>query len=105
MSAVLNPVSSIKPAHMLVSVLGRIESARSFDGRTFTKLTCPAADAYSKPQVVEVRSSRRLGQRGEEITVSCQLGGYNRKAFESKDRETGEITRVVPVDHTLDLVE
>jgi hypothetical protein len=94
---------AVKSMQVLVS--GRIEASRRFDGRTLTHVLTPAPDAYSRPQLLEIRSTRRLGDKGEEITVTCQLGGYQRKAFQTTDKETGERVTVVPVDHTLDLIE
>ena len=95
--------ATIKP--MQVAVMGRVESVRSHEGTRFTQILCPAADAYCRPQVVEVRSKQPIGPKGDEVRVLCQLGGYTRKAFEFKDKSTGEITKVVPVDMTLDALE
>ncbi|AWY68326.1 single-stranded DNA-binding protein [Burkholderia thailandensis] len=90
---------------MQVVVRGRIEAQRSFDGVRYTRITTPAADQYSRPQVVEVRGKQKLGERGDEVTVICMLGGFQRKAYQFKDKDTGEIVNVVPVDMTLDMVE
>lgn len=90
---------------MEVTIRGRIEATRLHDKTRYTKITTPSPDAYSRPQTVEIRSRAVLGQRGEEVTVLAKLGGYSRKPFKSTDKETGEITLVTPVDHTLDLVE
>lgn len=90
---------------MRVLVAGRIENSRSHDGTRYTHVMTPAADAYSRPQLLEIRSKQKLGDKGEEITVSCTLGGYQRKAYQAKDKNTGEINTVVPVEHTLDLIE
>lgn len=94
---------TIKP--MQVLIMGRVESVRSHDGTRYTQILCPAADAYSRPQVVEVRSKQPIGPKGDEVRVVCQLGGYSRKPFEFKDKSTGEITKVVPVDMTLDALQ
>lgn len=94
---------SAKAMHVVVA--GRIEGSKTYEGKRYTQVMTPAADAYSRPQLVEVRSKARLGDKGEEITCSCVLGGFQRKAYETKDKQTGEIIKVVPVEHTLDLVE
>lgn len=94
---------TIKP--MQVMIRGRVEASRNHEGTRFTRITTPAADAYSRPQVIEIRSRSPLGPKGEEVTVLAQLGGYTRKPFEFKNKDTGEIEKVVPVDHTLDAVE
>lgn len=90
---------------MQVMVKGRIETSRSHEGKRYTHVMTPAADAYSRPQLLEVRSKAKFGEKGEEVSVSCVLGGYQRKAYQAKDKNTGEIVTVVPVEHTLDLVE
>lgn len=90
---------------MQVIVAGRIEGSKTFDGKRYTQILTPAQDAYSRPQLVEVRSKAKLGDKGEEVSAQCLLGGFQRKPYEVKDKNTGEIVKVVPVEHTLDLVE
>jgi hypothetical protein len=92
-----------KPMHVLIS--GRVEGSKSHEGKRYTQIITPAADAYSRPQMVEVRSKSRFGEKGEEVSITCTLGGYQRKPYQAKDKNTGEIVTVVPIDHTLDLVE
>lgn len=108
------PVTDISKSHtkkenaihaMRVLVVGRIESSRSHEGKRYTQVMTPAADAYSRPQLLEIRSKAKFGDKGEEVSVSCLLGGYQRKAYQAKDKNTGEIVIVVPVEHTLDLIE
>ena len=105
MSALPNTITPIKPVPMHVMVVGRIDASRSHDGTRYTRVLTPAPDAYSRPQTVEIRSKQKLGDRGEEISVTAKLGGYTRKPFRSVDKETGETTMVTPVDLTLDAVE
>ncbi len=90
---------------MVVLVQGRIEGSKTYEGKRYTQVITPAADAYSRPQLVEIRSKGRLGEKGEEVACQCTLGGFQRKAYETKDKSSGEIIKVVPVEHTLDLVE
>lgn len=99
------PAAAAKLSPMQVVIRGRIEAISRFDGKTKTRVLTPAADAYSRPQTVDIRSERKIGERGEEITVSCKLGGYTRKAFRVTDKDTGETSMVTPVDHTLDAIE
>jgi hypothetical protein len=102
----IQPMPTARPLPaMQVLVTGRVDAVRRYDGKTSTRLTTPAADSYSRPQVVEVRSKQTLGRAGEEISVVCKVGGYTRKAFKVADQETGEIRSITPVDHTLDAVE
>jgi hypothetical protein len=90
---------------MQVVVSGRIEGSKTYEGKRYTQVMTPAADAYSRPQLVEIRSKARLGEKGEEMSCQCLLGGFQRKPYETKDKQTGEIVKVVPVEHTLDLIE
>lgn len=105
----LNPlqINQVRPANrpMVVTVTGRIEEVQKYEGTYSTRLVTPAADQYSKPQIVKIRSKTRIGSREEIITVNCVLGGYTRKAFRATDKETGEQVSVTPVDMTLDLVD
>ena len=93
----------VKAMHVVVA--GRIETSKLYEGKRYTQVMTPAADAYSRPQLVEVRSKGKLGEKAEEITIQCVLGGFQRKAYETKDKQSGEIVKVVPVEHTLDLCE
>ena len=93
------------PVPMRVLVVGRVESSRSYEGKRYTHVLTPAPDAYSRPQLLEIRSKGKLGDKGDEVSISCILGGFQRKSYQAKDQKTGEITTVVPVEMTLDLVE
>lgn len=106
MSAVLenNKPKSVA-RFMQVTVKGKIEAARRHENKHYTRLITPAPDAYTRPQVVEIRSGTKLGVRDDEITVDCTLGGYVRKAYRATDKETGETSMITPVDMTLDAVE
>lgn len=95
--------SSVKSMHVVV--IGRIEGSKAYEGKRYTQVMTPAADAYSRPQLVEIRSKARLGEKGDEISCQCLLGGFQRKAYETKDKQTGEVVKVIPVEHTLDLCE
>lgn len=103
--ATISPAQGTSRTPMQVLVKGRIEATRRYENNRFTRIVTPAPDPYSRPQTVEVRSKQQLGQKGEEVAVLAQLGGYTRKPFKSTDKETGEITSVTPVDLTLDAVE
>ena len=86
-------------------VRGRVEETRRHGNTSYTRILCPAADEYSRPQTMEIRSKVRLGQKGDTITQLCIVGGYTRKPFRATDKETGETAMVTPVDHTVDAVE
>lgn len=85
--------------------VGRVESSKFHDGVHYTQVLTPAADAYSRPQLLEVRGKKRLGQKGEEVNFFATVGGYRRKSYQVKDKQTGELVTVEPVEHTLDVVE
>jgi len=95
--------SSMRP--MEVTITGRIEEVQRYEGTYNTRIICPAADEFSQPQNVKVRSKTRIGSKEEMVTITARLGGYKRKPFKATDKETGEIATVVPVDMTLDLVD
>lgn len=108
MSAVaenIKPMPSTKQRLMEVTIKGKIDAARRHENKHYTRLITPAADAYSRPQIVEIRSDSKLGQRDDEITVTCRLGGYTRKPYRATDKDTGETSMVTPVDLTLDIAE
>ena len=83
----------------------RIERQRRYEGNIYSQVITPAADAYSRPQLCEIRSKKKLGDTGEEIAVHVTLGGFARKAYQVTDKETGERVTITPIDHTLDAVE
>ena len=63
------------------------------DGPFFVSLVkMPAADKFSSPSTVEIVSPRELGKRGEEVSVTCRVGGYPRTYVTrpSKDNPDGE---------------
>ena len=101
--ATVKPVASAQ--YLRVSIRGKIIRSRRFEEHIHTAIMCPAKDEFSKPQVVEVRSRRKIGEREDIITVECDLGGFERKAFQMRDAETGEVLRIIPVNHTLDVIE
>lgn len=106
MNAPATPIASpAKAIPMQVLVVGRIDAVRRHEKTTYTRVTTPAPDPYSRPQTVEVRSKQRFGQPGDEVAQLATLGGYARKPFRSTDKETGETTMVTPIDMTLDAVE
>lgn len=95
--------SSVKPLSVVVA--GKVTRVRRHEQHTYTTIICPARDEYSRPSVVEIRSKARFAERDETTRVSCELGGYEGKAYQVTDRETGERKSLVPVNLFLDLVE
>lgn len=106
MSAIPNtPSPSARQVPMQVLVAGRIEGSSRYDGKTTSRIICPAPDPYSRPSIVEVRSKSSIGSIGDEVSALGRLGGYARKAQRVTDKDTGEIKTFVPVDMTVDLIE
>jgi hypothetical protein len=90
---------------MEVLIKGKIDNRRRYESSWFTRFITPAADAYSRPSTIEIRSKNKLGDVGEEMTVICKLGGYTRKPYKVTDKESGEMTTITPVDMTLEAIE
>jgi hypothetical protein len=89
---------------MRVVIVGRVVASRSFDGGRVTTIVTPAADSYSHPSTVDVRSKQQLGQKGEEVRVTCSLRGFQRR-FQYTDSKTGEVKRGDRCEHNLEAVE
>jgi len=68
----------IQSANNMAIIKGRIDTVRMHDGRHMHVVLLPAADEFSKPQAVEVRSNRRLGEPGSDLQCRGQLMGFTR---------------------------
>lgn len=90
---------------MQVLVKGRLVLARRHENKIYSHVLIAAADQWSSPGTVEIRSTSPLGAKGEDVEALCLLGGFRRKPFAATDKQTGVITKVIPVDNTLDLIE
>jgi hypothetical protein len=97
------PMNGVRP--LLVSVAGKVTRVRRYEKHFYTTVICPAKDEYSKPSVVEIRSKARFSDTDEKVSVQAELGGYEGKAYQVTDRETGERKSLTPVNLFLDLVE
>lgn len=104
-SATVAPRSASKQKARQVLIEGKVLAVRRHEQFFYTRIICPAADAYSRPQIVEIRSSKRFSDRDEETAVTAMLGGYEGKAYTVTDRETGERRSLTPVNLHLDLIE
>lgn len=99
------PSISSKNNHLSVSIAGKIVRSRRHDKFVYTTVICPSKDQYSRPSVVEIRSKSRFGDVDDEIKVAVELGGYESRSYHYVDKETGEKRSLIPVNHTLDLIE
>lgn len=95
--------NDVKP--MVVRVVGKVTRVRRYEKNFFTTVICPAKDEYSKPQVVEIRSNARFADTEDKCDVTAEVGGYEGRAYQVTDRETGERKNLIPVNLYLDLVE
>ncbi len=90
---------------MEVTIVGKALRVRRYEQFFYTAIICPAADLYSKPSVIEVRSKARFCDKDEEVKVTAKIGGYEGKPYAVTDKETGERRQLVPVNLFLDAVE
>lgn len=69
----------------------------------YVRLVLPAPDAYTSPQTVELESSQRLGEPGEDWSGYVHIGGY-RNEYDARDEE-GEKTHIKSARNVLRVVE
>ncbi|EHB2846372.1 DNA-binding protein G5P [Salmonella enterica subsp. enterica serovar Derby] len=87
------------------TVTGKIKRFNNSGGFYYTTIVSPAADAYSFPPVIRIKSKKPLGRIGDEITdVHCRITGYER-SFPYTDKQTGEQSKGYNVDMLLELLE
>ena len=96
-------VRGVKPRQTYL--VGRVEQVELVNNVRYTTIICPANDQYSSPEIITIRSKRPLGAKGDEIRQLCHVGGFRGRAFETKDKDTGEIRKVRQVQHTIDAIE
>jgi hypothetical protein len=72
-----------------VVVEGKIVSQRRHENRQYTVIRCAAADEYSHPSTLEVRSAQRLGDVDEVVKLEVRVSGTLR-SFAYTDKNTGE---------------
>jgi len=76
---------------LLVRICGRVDHVKAGTSKGkpsfLTLVKTPAADPFSSPSTVEIRSAARLGSVGEEVELFCNLKGYSQSGVSEK---TGE---------------
>lgn len=86
----------------------RVLSARSIGTSTgrlwLTLVKLPNPDEFSTGATLELRSTRRLAQPGEDWSGWVRLGGYARQ-YKATDSETGEQIVVRTADIRLTVIE
>ncbi|WP_374676439.1 hypothetical protein [Ideonella sp.] len=97
------PVNGVHP----VRLVGRIEDVRRTNGQSgavFLHLVkLPAADQFSSPATVLVRSEQRCGEAGAVFDQLVQIGGYAR-SYQVTDDESGRKVTRRTADNTLSVV-
>jgi hypothetical protein len=92
------------PALGVCLLTGRIASRRRVNtqnGALFlTVIKLPAADEFSNPQTVELRSESPLGEVGDTWRGKVQVGGYGR-SYAVDDEVTGRKVTVQTANVTL----
>lgn len=89
---------------LAVNIHGKVMRVRRHEKFYYTTIICPAKDEYSRPSVVEIRSKSRFADVDEATKCQAELGGYEGKAYQITDRESGERKTLVPVNLFLDLM-
>lgn len=75
--------------HNQVTIIGRIDMVDFHNGKHYSIVTSPAADAYSHPSRFKVVSDNPFGQVGQTYQITLSLGGIVR-ARNYKDAATGQ---------------
>ena len=69
-----SPAVSLKINQMMV--FGRIDYVSKFEGKFDHIITTPAPDEFSKPSVVRIASSQKLGDSGEMVKCLAIYNGW-----------------------------
>lgn len=90
------------------TVKGRVFAARRIQTKAgpqvITILKLAAPDEYSSPQTIELRSSGRLADTGQDWQGRVRIGGYGR-TYQVTDPDTGEKRTVQTADNSLTVIE
>jgi hypothetical protein len=80
------PVASIASSLKVnqIFIQGRIEHVTKFNDNFEHIIITPAPDAYSKPSLMRVNASTRLGQKEEDVKVLCYFNGWSNN-YKNKD--------------------
>jgi hypothetical protein len=88
-----------------VLIGGKVVEVRPASGSIYTQVILPAPDEYTSPQRVEIVSKRRIGNKDDQITQVCDLGGFLGREFTTTDKDTGEKVNRRSVNMVLRAVE
>jgi hypothetical protein len=85
-------------------VSGLVTKRRKFRDTFETVITAAAPDEYTAPTPLLVRSEFPIGKVGDKIAVQCRVGGFRGRAYDWRDKDSGEVRRVEPYHVTLDAI-
>lgn len=86
-----------------VTIIGRIDLVEFHNGKHYSIVTSPAADAYSHPSKFKVVSDSPFGQAGQTYQIQLILGGIVRPR-NYKDAATGQPRTFQEADVYLNVV-
>lgn len=86
-------------------IKGQITQIRADGDTIHHTIYLPIEGEYGRSETVQVRASRKLGELKQTVTVPTKIGGYSRKPYEGKDKDTGRAVMITPVTVTLDAIE
>ena len=80
---------SVDKNGLIVTLSGRVAEVQKGDSFLKTFIALPAADEYSAPAMVAVKSYVSLGEVGQVVQgVRAQIGGYRRSNLVNGQRRT-----------------
>lgn len=89
-------------------IAGRVHSVRKIDTKQgalwLTVMKLAAADSFSHPSTIELRSDARIGKPGDDWSGVVSISGMS-NVYEKKDKETGEMETVHSARNELTVVE
>ena len=98
--------AGIQMGQALISgkVIAKSRAINTGNGRKFlTVVALPAADEFSTPQVIELRSNEPMGAQGEPVRCKVSIGGY-RRSYDQTDPHTGDKFKVQTAQMVLDVI-
>lgn len=88
-----------------VNIRGRVVRCRDYRGRRYTTVLSPATDAYSNPELFEIRSRGHLANKDQDVSCNCVLSGSVLPLDELRFSRNFGNEELMPLVLTLDLCE
>lgn len=93
MNAEVRPIpaqnQSLKPNQIVI--IGRLDHVSKFEGKFDHIVTLPAADEYSKPSVVRLSSSVKLGDLDEMVKCLAFFNGWPNNYQNKKNEKVHDV--------------